>query len=128
MKKATIASCAIAAVLITPMMSRAHDGAHGPSAPLPTSVPEVRTGKTTGRVVQIDENTITVETIKKNQALKATYLIDQKTKTKGSPEVGQDVVVKYREERTGPVATNIEVKKAKSPTAVGEGNLSRRFR
>lgn len=126
--KPRIALCVIATVLITPVMSRAHDGAHGPSVSSPASVPEVRTGKTTGKVLEITDNTITVETQKKNQALKATYLIDRKTKTKGSPEVGQDVVVKYREERTGPVATNIEVKKAKSPAAVGEGNLSRRFR
>ena len=126
MKKAKIASCAIAAVLITPFMSRAHDGPHGPSASSPASVPEVRTGKTTGRVLEVTDNTITVETKKKDQALKATYMIYRGTKIKGSPEVGQDVIVKYREERTGPVATSIEVKKAKS--AVQEGTLSRRFR
>lgn len=124
MEKPRIALCAIATLLIIPVMSRAHDGAHGPSASAPPSIPEVRTGKTTGRVLEINDNTITVETKKKDQALKATYIIDQKTKTKGSPEVGQDVVVKYREERTGPVATNIEVKKAKQPPA--ESNLSRR--
>jgi len=112
MKNTMLASFAIAAVFMTPFTSSAHDGPHGGSGS-PPSVPQVRTGKTTGRVVAVTENAITVETKKKDQALKATYLIDRQTKTKGAPEVGQDVVVKYREELVGPIATNIEVKKHK---------------
>ena len=114
MKNARIASCAIAAVFMMPLTSSAHDGPHGASASPPSaSVPEVRTGKTTGRVVEVTDNAITVETKKKDRVLKATYLIDGRTKTKEAPAVGQDVVVKYREERAGPIATNIELKKTK---------------
>jgi hypothetical protein len=80
-------------------------------------MPQVRTGKVTGKVVDVNDNSITVETNKKGQTLKATYLIDGRTKAKGTPAVGQEVTVKYREDRGAQVATNIEVKKTKRPGA-----------
>ncbi len=114
MKNAVLATLAFAVVLSGPFAAWAqHD--HGSSMPMP-SIPQVRTGKVTGKVVNVSDNSITVETNKKAQTLRAaTYLIDGRTKTKGTPTVGQEVVVKYREERGAAVATNIEVKKTKRP-------------
>jgi RNase P/RNase MRP subunit p29 len=115
MKNAMLATVALVAALNGPSMAWAqHD--HGSSMPMP-SIPQVRTGKVTGKVVDFTDNSITVETNKKGQTLKATYLIDGRTKAKGTPAVGQEVTVKYREERGAQVATNIEVKKAKRPGA-----------
>ncbi len=116
MEKAKLATLAFAVLLGGPFVVRAqHD--HGSSMPMP-SIPQVRTGKVTGKVVDVSDNSITVETNKKGQTLRAaTYLIDGRTKTKGTPTVGQEVVVKYREERGALVATNIEVKKTKRPGA-----------
>ena len=115
MKNAMLATVALVAVLSGPSVAWAqHD--HGSSTPMP-SMPQVRTGKVTGKVVDVNDNSITVETNKKGQTLKATYLIDGRTKAKGTPAVGQEVTVKYREDRGAQVATNIEVKKSKRPGA-----------
>lgn len=119
MKNAILVTLAFAVVLGGPFAAWAqHDhGSSGSSMPMP-SIPQVRTGKVTGKVVDVSDNSITVETNKKGQTLRAaTYLIDGRTKTKGTPTVGQEVVVKYREERGALVATNIEVKKTKRPGA-----------
>lgn len=112
MKNTMLATFVLAAVLSGPFMAWAQHGGHGgASTPMP-SIPEVRTGKTTGKVVEVNDNSITVATNRKG-SLKVTYLIDRRTKTKGTLAVGQEVVVKHREERGVLVATNIEVKKTK---------------
>jgi|DewCreStandDraft_2_1066082.scaffolds.fasta_scaffold22637_1 hypothetical protein len=116
MKNAILATFALAVVLSGRFAAWAqHD--HGSSMPMP-STPQVRTGKITGKIVDVSDSSITVETNNKGQTLRAaTYLIDRRTKIKGAPTVGQEVVVKYREERGVVVATNIEVKKTKRPRA-----------
>lgn len=112
MKNAPLATFAFAVVLGGFAARAQHD--HGSSMPMP-SVPQVQTGKVTGKIVDVSDNSITVETSKKGDSSSraATYLRDGRTKTKGIPAVGQEVVVKYREERGALVATNIEVKKTK---------------
>ena len=117
MKNTMLVTFVLAAVLSGPFMAWAQHGGHGGSSTPMPSVPEVRTGKTTGKVVEVNDNSITVETNIQGETLKATYLIDRRTKTNGTPAVGQEVVVKYREERGVLVATNIEVKKTRRPGA-----------
>lgn len=86
-------------------------GGGGMSMP---SVPAVRTGKVKGRLVQASPESITVETEKKGQTERSTYMLNERTKKKGDLEAGAEVVVKYREEPGAPVATSVEAKKPKN--------------
>lgn len=74
----------------------------------------VKTGKYTGKVVRVEQTSVTVEVQKKGQTETVTFLTTDQTKTKGEITVGAEVKVKYREERAQKVATSIEAKKAKS--------------
>ena len=58
-----------------------------------------------------DRTSLTLEMQKKGQAVRANYLIDVGTKTKGNVEVGAEVEVKYREVLGTFFSTSIEVKK-----------------
>lgn len=91
-------------------------GGHGGGghSPAMESVPSIRTGKLKGKIVEVDETSITVETQEKGKPVRTTCLIDPRTKTKGNPAAGEEVVVKYREEEGRKTATSIEIKKPKS--------------
>jgi len=89
-----------------------HAGHGGISFPGP-SREFSKTGKYTGKVVRVDQSSITIETQKKNQAERLTFQLTDQTETKGSVAVGADVKIKYREEMALRVVTAIEVKKAK---------------
>ena len=107
----------MAVVLFSPFfgfVALAQHGGHGGggdySAP-PTVSESVRTGKAKGKVVEFDRTSLTLETQKKGRAVRATYMVDDRTKTKGNLEVGAEVEVKYREMPGMFMATSIEVKK-----------------
>ncbi len=89
-----------------------HSG-HGGLAPSSPPTPVVQTGKMKGKIVEVDSNSITVETQKGGRTERITCLIGGNTKTKGELHLGADVVVKYREEQGIKTATSVEVKKAK---------------
>lgn len=91
-------------------------GGHGGHSTASESLPSVRTGKIKGKIVEVDETSITVETQEKGKPVRTTCLIDPRTKTKGNPAAGEEVVVKYREEEGRKTATSIEIKKPKSPS------------
>lgn len=88
-------------------------GGGGMSMPMPTQE-FIKTGKYAGKVVSVDQSSITLEVQKKGQIETITLLTTDQTKTKGDIIVGAEVKVKYREERAQKVATSIEAKKAKS--------------
>lgn len=72
--------------------------------PMPTQE-FVKTGKYTGKVVGVDQSSVTLEVQKKGQIETITLLTTDQTKTKGDIIVGTEVNVKYREERAQKVAT-----------------------
>lgn len=92
-----------------------HEGHGGgmPSMAAP-SVPQARTGKIKGQIVDTQEHSITVLAKKNGKVTRSIYLLDSQTKTKGSPAIGAEVVVKYREQLGVITATDVEVPKAKS--------------
>ena len=90
-----------------------HAGHGGGGSPPPMSAPAVQTGKVKGRIVEIQQNAITVETQQKGRLVKLTYLIDGQTTTKGSPVVGGEVVLKYQGGLGMEKATSIEMQKPK---------------
>ena len=94
------------------LLAGQHEGHGGISLPGP-SREFSKTGKYTGKVVRVDQSSITIESQKKNQAERLTFQLTDQTETKGSLAVGADVKIKYREEMALRVATAIEVKKAK---------------
>jgi len=108
----------VAAVIFIAFLSQfvalaqhAGHGGGGDYSPPPNMSEYVRTGKAKGRVVEFDRTSLTLEMQKKGQAVRATYLIDAGTKTKGNVELGAEVEVKYREVPGTFFATSIEVKK-----------------
>ncbi len=80
------------------------------SMPMPMT-PSVKTGKYTGKVIGMDQSTITVEFQRKGRAETVTLFTTGETKTKGEIAVGTEVKVKYREEGVQRIATSIEGKK-----------------
>ena len=64
-----------------------HAGHGGDYSPPPNMSESVRTGKAKGKVVEFDQHSLTLEMQKKGQAVRAKYLIDVGTKTKGNVEV-----------------------------------------
>ena len=88
-----------------------HGGGGGDYSPPPNMSESVRTGNAKGKVVEFDRTSLTLETQKKGRAVRATYLIDAGTKTKGNVEAGAEVEVKYREMPGMFMATSVEVKK-----------------
>ena len=89
----------------------AQHAGHGDYSPPPNVSENVRTGKAKGKVIEFDRTLLTLEMQKKGQAVRANYLIDVGTKTKGNVEVGAEVEVKYREVLGTFFSTSIEVKK-----------------
>ena len=116
MKSTVLIEALLVAVLLVGIGSsvvRAQHAGHGdPSFPFP-SAPAVRTGKAKGKIVEFDRTSITLETEQKGRTETVTYLVGDRTKIKGDLTPGADVVVKFREEDGGRMATSIEVKKAK---------------
>lgn len=94
----------------------AQHAGHGgvPSSP---PAPSASFGKLKGKVVELGQNTITVEKLKKHETEKLVILMDGRTEVKGDLQVGADVVVKYREELGNRTATRIEVQKPKEKKA-----------
>lgn len=90
-----------------------HEG-HGGGISNPMPAREVaKTGKSTGKVVSVNQASITIEVQKKGQPETLSFLITEQTKTKGEIAVGTEVKVKYREEMAVKTATSIEVGKTK---------------
>lgn len=116
MKNSIIAKVVVVAVLVGGIGSLrllAQHGGHGgySSSPQPGEI--ARTGKIKGKVVEVSQNSIGVEAKQKGRIEKVSYFIDAHTKIKGNLEVGESVVVKYRQEYSVRTATSIEVKKSK---------------
>ena len=116
-KNLTIAVAVVALTAAIEIVAQAgqhggHGGGGGMSMPMPTT-PSVKTGKYTGKVISMDQSTITVEFQRKGQTETVTLLTTGETKTKGDVTVGAQIKVKYREDGAHKIATSIEAKKAK---------------
>ena len=108
------AMLAIAVMIATGTIETwAQHAGHGgvPSSPQPA--PSVWFGKVKGKVVELGQNTITIEKLKKREAERFVVLMDGRTEVKGDLQVGADVVIKYREGLGSRTATRIEVQKPK---------------
>lgn len=125
MKNKTLVKLIVAVVLISPvgsLVALAQHGGHGGGgdySPAPNMSESVRTGKTKGKVVEFDRTSLTLETQKNGRSVRATYMIDERTKMKGNLEVGANVEVKYREMPGMFMATSVEVKKPKQTGKAG---------
>lgn len=108
-------------VFLGQFVARAQHAGHGGGdySPPPTASEYVRTGKAKGKVVEFDRTSLTLEMQKKGRAVRATYMVDVGTKTRGSLEVGAEVEVKYREMSGMFMATSVEVKKPPQPRKAG---------
>lgn len=116
MKNSIIAKVVVVAVLVGGIGSLrllAQHAGHGGYSSSPQPAEVTRTGKIKGKVVEINQNSIGVETEQRGRTETVFYFIDARTKIKGNLEVGESVVVKYREEYSVRTATSIEVKKSK---------------
>jgi len=111
----TIAVAALIASGSGAVLATQHGGHGGQSTPpgAQGSSPATRTGKARGRIVEVDRNSITVETQNKGKTERIVCLIDGKTKLKGELAAGVEVAVNFREESGAKIATKIEVKKEK---------------
>ena len=111
----TIAVTALIARGSGALLAAQHGGHGGQSNPptAPNSFSATRTGKAKGRIVEVDRNSITVETQNKGKTERVICLIDGKTKLKGELADGAEVTVNFREESGARIATKIEVKKQK---------------
>lgn len=94
------------------LLAGQHEGHGGISFPEPTRE-FIKTGKYDGKVITVDDSSITIEVQKKDQTQTFTFQITDETKTKGSIEAGSDVRMKYRENMGQKVATSIEARKPK---------------
>lgn len=123
MKNGTLLGGIVAVALIfsignfVALAQHAGHGSGGMGDYSPSPAPAVRSGKAKGKVVEFDRTSLTVEMQRKGRAEKATFLINDRTKTKGNLEVGAEAVVKYLEEMGVSTATSVEVKKPKSGKA-----------
>ena len=109
-----VAVSVLVAAVEAPLAVAQHSGHEMPSVPSPAA-PVARTGKAQGRILELSNTSITLETQRKGRAEKVTYLMGGETKRKGDLGVGADVVVRYREERGNNIATSVEAKKQKRP-------------
>jgi hypothetical protein len=111
--KAMLVRVAVAAALLAattgPSVWAQHPGHSDP----PPSAQGAWFGKAKGKVLQFDQNSITIEREKKGKTEKILFLITDRTDIKGVLEPGADVTVHYREESGSRTATKIEVQKAK---------------
>lgn len=116
MKRTILIRTAVLAVFMAAFdnsVALAQHTGHGGHSSSPEAVYVVHTGKTKGRVVEVDKNSVTVETQQKRGVTQDTFQIADATKIKGNLSAGADVVIKYRHASGAKIATSIEVKKAK---------------
>ena len=120
MRKANLIRTVVIAALLagfhTPAAVAQHDGHDGSGGiePGPESAPGIRLGKIKGKVVELSQESITVEWERCDRIETATYMIDGRTLTTGKLAPGVEVVVKYRDADDGvQVATSIEAKRGK---------------
>ena len=110
--KAMLVRVAVAAALLAAIAGPSAWAQHsGHSAP--PSTQGAWFGKAKGKVVQLDQNSITIEREKKGKTEKILFLITDRTDIKGVLGPGADVTVQYREESGNRTAAKIEVQKPK---------------
>jgi hypothetical protein len=118
--EALMATLFVAGIGGSPTLAQ-HAG-HGAHSSSPQANQVAGTKKIKGRIVEIDRNSIAVETQQSGRTETVIFYLQPRTEIKGDLEAGANVVVKYREDDKIKFATSIEVKRANDALARAKRN------